>query len=192
MIHNNNEKPQLDNVIMSAIAETLANTHTNLLARVTKVNSKNINCKPVISRVVNGEKRDLPEFANVPIINFLGGTSSIQMPISVGDYCILFVSERCFDTWYIGKDFEKPLDARTHDYSDSIALVGIHNKTGELTIPDIMTFNGDGRLKGDYTILGNLDANTYSTSGVAGVSGTFESKDDKVITVTNGLITEIA
>ena len=172
MVHNNNETPTLENVIMSAIAEALSNTHTNLLAKVTKVNKTTINCKPVMSRVVNKKKIDLPEFAEVPVLNLLGGSSSIQMPISVGDYCILFVSERCFDTWHNGQDFEAPLEARMHDYSDSIALVGIKNKSGELTIPEVITMLGDVLQKGDYTHEGNrTHTGDYSLTGDMTITG---------------------
>ena len=132
MNYNSNENPSIENVLMMAIAEALRNTHTNIIAKVTKVNQKTINCQPVISRVVNDKKIDLPEFAEVPILNFLGGSSSIQMPIAVGDYCILFINERCFDTWYNGQDFEKPLEARIHDYSDAIAFVGLKIKKESL------------------------------------------------------------
>ena len=97
MVYENNEKPTLENVIMSAVAEAMSNTHTTLIAKITKINQTTINCIPVISRVVNSKKIDLPEFAEVPIMNFLGGASSIQMPLAIGDYCILFVNERCFD-----------------------------------------------------------------------------------------------
>jgi len=157
MIYNNTANPTIENVIMSAIANALADTHTNLLAKVTRVNSKTIDCKPVISKVVNKKKIDLPTFIEVPVINFLGGSSSIQMPIEVGDYCILFVSERCFDNWYSGKDFERPLEVRFHDYSDSVALVGLKNKNGELDIPTVITILGDTKTVGNWNMTGDID-----------------------------------
>jgi len=165
-------KPDLESVILSAINEALSNTHTTLIAKVTKVNKTTINCKPVISRVVNNKKVDLPEFIDVPVINFLGGSSSIQMPISVGDYCVLFVSERCFDNWYYGNDFEAPLEERMHDYSDSIAIVGLKNKDGELDIPKVITILGDTYQKGNYTHDGNRVQNgNFTLNGNEEVNG---------------------
>ena len=155
MIFNNNEKPGLESVILGGIAEALRNTHTNVIAKITKINQKTINCKPVISRVVNDKKIDLPEFAQVPILNMLGGSSSIQMPLAVDDYCILFINERCFDGWYNGQDFEKPLEARIHDYSDSIAFVGLKNQAGELDIPTVITILGDAYQEGNYEHVGD-------------------------------------
>lgn len=172
MNYNSNENPSLENVLLMAIAESLRNTHTSLIAKVSKINQKTINCIPVISRVVNDEKIDLPEFAEVPILNFLGGSSSIQMPIAVGDYCILFVSERCFDGWYNGQDFEKPLEARIHDYSDSIAFVGLKNKAGELDIPTVITMLGDTYQEGNYEHKGNRDqTGNYVLTGDFTING---------------------
>lgn len=159
MNSNKNPTVDLETVILNAISEALSNTHTILIAKITKVNKTTINCRPVISRIVNNKKIDLPEFIEVPVINFLGGSSSIQMPISVGDYCVLFVSERCFDNWYIGKDFEPPLEARMHDYSDSIALVGLKNMANELDIPKVIRIIGDTYQKGNYTHDGNRTQN---------------------------------
>ena len=155
MINNNNEQPSLINVITSAINEALANTHTNIIAKVTKVNEFTVNCKPVMSRKIDGRKIDLPEFAEVPIVNFLGGSSSFQMPIAVGDYCTLFISERCFDSWYSGADYQMPLEARIHDYSDAVALIGLHNKANELPIPTVITTRGDAYVNGNYIHDGN-------------------------------------
>ena len=175
MNYNSNENPSIENVLMMAIAEALRNTHTNIIAKVTKVNQKTINCQPVISRVVNDKKIDLPEFAEVPILNFLGGSSSIQMPIAVGDYCILFINERCFDTWYNGQDFEKPLEARIHDYSDAIAFVGLKNKEGELDIPTVITMLGDTYQKGNYVHLGDREqTGDYTLTGNQTINGNLQ------------------
>ena len=155
MNYNENSKPTLESTILNSIRGSLVDTHTTLIAKITKVNQKTIDCKPVISRLVNDKTVDLPVFIEVPIINFLGGSSSIQMPLAVGDYAVLFVVERCFDEWYSGNDFKPPLEARIHDYSDCIALVGLKNMSGELDIPTVITMLGDTYQEGDYVHLGN-------------------------------------
>jgi hypothetical protein len=183
MNYNSNENPSIENVLMMAIAEALRNTHTNLIAKVTRVNQKTINCQPVISRVVNDKKIDLPEFAEIPILNFLGGSSSIQMPIAVGDYCILFINERCFDTWYNGQDFEKPLEARIHDYSDAIAFVGLKNKAGELDIPTVITMLGDTYQEGNYVHQGDREqTGDYVLTGDFTINGNTIKNGDLTIT----------
>ena len=156
MKDNSNESLDLLSTITLGITQALSNTHTNLVAKVVKVNAKTIDVQPVIAREVNGKAIPLPVFPEVPIINFLGGSSSIQMPITVGDDCILFVSERCLDNWYFGNDNQKPLSSRMFDYSDSVALVGLKNKASELIIPDTIKITGDTKAIGDWDITGNI------------------------------------
>jgi len=140
-------------VIDKKLEDFQSNLHTILIAKITKVNDKTIDAKPVISRDVDGKKVDLPVFVDVPVINLSGGSSSISFPLSVGDYCLLLVVERCFDTWWNGTDFETPADMRMHDYSDTVALVGL-NKS--LNIPTTTTINGDLIINGNVTINGSL------------------------------------
>lgn len=157
MKDNSNESLDLLSTITLGITQALSNTHTNLVAKVVKVNATTIDVQPVIAREVNGQTKPLPVFPDVPVINFLGGTSSIQMPIAVGDYCILFVNERCLDNWYFGNDNQKPLSSRMFDYSDSVALVGLKNKANELMIPDTIKITGDTKAIGDWDITGNIE-----------------------------------
>lgn len=183
MVISNKEVPTLESVIMSGLRETLKNTHTNLLAIVTKVGVKTISCKPVMSRQVGTEKIDLPEFVEVPIINLLGGSSSIQLPIAIGDYCILFVSEVCIDGWYAGKDFDTPTEPRLHDYSDSIALVGIKNKAGELDIPTVITILGDTYQEGNYEHLGDrLMTGDFTQTGNLDLTGDYTQLGSLTVT----------
>lgn len=155
MKDNSNEALDLLSTISLGIAQALSNTHTNLVAKVVKVNATTIDVQPVIAREVNGQTIPLPVFPDVPVINFLGGTSSIQMPIAVGDYCILFINERCLDNWYFGNDNQKPLSPRMFNYSDSIALVGLKTKANELEIPDRIKMTGDALQLGNYEHQGN-------------------------------------
>ena len=172
MNYNENSKPTLESTILNSIRGAMVDTHTTLIAKITKVNQKTIDCKPVISRLVNNKAVDLPVFIEVPIINFLGGSSSIQMPLAVGDYAVLFVVERCFDEWYSGNDFKPPLEARIHDYSDCIALVGLKNMSGELDIPTVITMLGDTYQEGDYVHLGNrTQTGDYTLTGDFTING---------------------
>lgn len=172
MNYNENSKPTLESTILNSIRGAMVDTHTTLIAKITKVNQKTIDCKPVISRLVNNKAVDLPVFIEVPIINFLGGSSSIQMPLAVGDYAVLFVVERCFDEWYSGNDFKPPLEARVHDYSDCIALVGLKNMQGELDIPTVITMLGDTYQEGDYVHLGNrTQTGDYTLTGDFTING---------------------
>lgn len=159
MKDNSDEALDLLSTITLGIMQSLSNAHTNLIAKVVKVNARTIDVQPVVAREVNGKAIPLPVFPEVPVINFLGGNSSIQMPIAIGDYCILFVSERCIDNWYYGNDNQKPLSNRKFDYSDAVALVGLKNKNGELEIPTTIKIIGNTVCDGNWIINGNLTVN---------------------------------
>jgi hypothetical protein len=132
--------------INSGIAFALSNIHT-----------ATINCKPVINRNINGNNVILPEFIEVPPVFMAGGSSYTAHPITVGDYALLIFTERCFDRWYEGNDFQLPAEYRMHDYSDGFAFVGVFPRSIALTIPDVITQIGDTYQEGDYERKGDLD-----------------------------------
>jgi hypothetical protein len=148
---------ELYETINTALSFALSNLHTSLVCKVTLVNETTISCKPVTNRVVNGESKELPDFIEVPPIFMSGGESYDAMPITVGDYCLLFIAERCFDSWYDGNDFVPPVEMRMHDYSDGFALVGIRNKAGAITIPTVATMQGDREAIGNWDHTGDLE-----------------------------------
>jgi len=150
------ERKQIVDTLMIAIGAALADTHTATIAKVTGVSAKTINCRPVINRVVRGGSIPLPEFVDVPPLFMSGGTSYTAHPIAVGDYCLLIFTERCFDRWYHGQDYQAPLEMRMHDYSDAIAIVGLKPLAGALTIPSVIQQTGDTNQDGDYTHTGSI------------------------------------
>lgn len=207
---------KLFEVIDMAIAEALAGTHTSTVAIITGVNEKTINCQVSISRNFKGEKKDFPEFIEVPVIFMHGGGSYTAYPVAVGDSCLLIFCERAFDNWYAGTNNVLPPEYRMHDYSDGFALVGINNLQNAISIPDVITqvgdafyqgnheHSGDNSQTGNFSLTGNIDhtgntttsgttdSGTYSVGGTPGASGTFISKDDKTVVVQNGLVISIS
>ena len=149
------EKLQLTDIIADAIGEALSNLHTATIAKVTAVQEKTISVQPVINRVVDGNSITLPQFTKVPPLFMQGGGSYTAHPIAVGDYCLLVLTERCFDRWYSGSDFQNPAEFRMHDYSDGIAIVGINPLDGAITIPEVIQHTGDTNQDGNYTHQGD-------------------------------------
>ncbi|EBP0012927.1 hypothetical protein HX37_19425 [Salmonella enterica] len=154
---------ELHDTISLGVGFALADVHTIVVAKITSVNSKTISCVPVINRVVKGESKKLPEFIEVPPVILQGGDSYIAEPIAAGDYCLVLISERCYDAWYAGSDFVSPLEMRMHDYSDGFALCGVNPQATAISIPKhnrMMNGNtdhdGDLNLTGNVTISGNL------------------------------------
>lgn len=151
------QEKQLLDVMMTAIASALSDVHTSTVAKVTAVGTSTISCRPVVNRVVNGESIALPEFVDVPVIVMQGGGSYTAYPVAVGDYCFLVFSERCFDRWWNGQDFQPPLELRMHDYSDGVALVGLNPLASLIPIPATIKQVGDTVQEGDYTHTGDVN-----------------------------------
>ncbi len=147
----------LPDVLNRVIRDALSHVHTVVIAQVTAVNTSTVSVAPVINRVVNGRSLQLPEFAEVPIVFSQGGGSYTAYPIAIGDYCLLLISERCFDRWYIGNDFTSPLEMRMHDYSDGFALVGINPLSTAIAIPTEVQRVGDCTQTGDVTHVGDYE-----------------------------------
>ncbi|HEK6332651.1 TPA: hypothetical protein SO899_004252 [Yersinia enterocolitica] len=201
---------ELHDTIGAGVDFALADVHTIVVAKITAVNDKTISCIPVINRVVKGEGKQLPEFIEVPPVILQGSGSYIAEPIAAGDYCLVLISERCYDDWYAGSDFVPPLEMRMHDYSDGFALCGVNPLSTAISIPKINRMmmgstdhEGDLVLTGNITqssgittlescvVQGQMQYESLLTDGQSGVSGSFRSDDGKTITVTNGIITGI-
>lgn len=202
---------ELHDTISQGVEFALADIHTIVVAKITAVNENTISCIPVINRVVKGRSKQLPEFIEVPPVILQGGSSYIAEPIKPDDYCLVLISERCYDAWYAGSDFVSPLEMRMHDYSDGFALCGVNPSSTAISIPKINRLmkgntdhEGDLVLTGNVTqkggistleeckVIGMMEYGTVRTGGRDGVSGSFRSEDGKTITVTNGIITEIS
>jgi hypothetical protein len=167
-------------VLNAALTFALSNLHTNVVCKVTAVDSKTISCKPVSNRVVQGVSIELPVFIEVPPIFMNGGSSYDAYPITIGDSCLLVVAERCFDAWYGGADFVSPVELRMHDYSDGFALVGIQPKASAITIPQVATMQGDRLAFGDLI-----------RTGRETISGISESQTKVKAPILEGVLTGI-
>lgn len=198
------KKEELTDVLNDAVITALANTHTILIAKVVAVSATTIDVQPVIQRVVDGVGIDLPVFPQVPPVFLSGGASYDAHPIAADDYCLLLVSERCFDRWYMGADNVPPIEQRMHDYSDCFALVGVSPKSMAKTIPTTIERFGDSTVTGAWThtgsysltgpldVAGNTNSTTYSVNGQPGWTGSFATGDSRTVTVVDGLITNVA
>lgn len=158
---------ELHDTIGLGVEFALADVHTIVVAKITVVNDNTISCIPVINRVVKGESKPLPEFIEVPPVILQGGGSYIAEPIKAGDYCLVLISERCYDAWYAGSDFVSPLEMRMHDYSDGFALCGVNPQATAISIPKRnRMMKGDTDHEGDLNLTGNV-----SITGNLSVSG---------------------
>lgn len=139
-------KRELSDVLFDVLETWQAGIHTITVGKVTAVREKTIDVQPVVNSIVDGVSRKLPLLIKVPPVFLTGGASYVALPITVGDYALIFITERSFDRWYAGVDNEPPLEFRMHDYSDGFALVGLEPFASAITIPSETTINGIMRL----------------------------------------------
>lgn len=179
-----------------------------------------INNKVVLGIEKDGNQRltDYPLiFAKV---HFLGwGDVGATFPITQGMEGILLFNDRELETWFLTGEGGNLAYDRCHDLSDAIFICGVHSLPNMIQImldcfhlfygnSDIQikdksiihnsethTFNGNLAITGDTSQTGNITATGTITSAsvvdTSGATGTFISKDDKTITVQNGIIKSI-
>lgn len=184
------QQEELSRIASIVVRNALSNMHTILIARVVKVGTNLIDCQPVINRQVDGKSRTLPLLVDVPPIFLHGGTSYTAHPISIGDYALILINERCYDRWYSGQDEIEPLELRMHDYSDGFALVGVNPLAGLIDIPSLIqiqgdsdqqgnkthtgnyTLTGDMTINGDLIVNGNIECDSFTCNGNGSFTGT--------------------
>ncbi len=81
----------------------------------------------LFKRVLNdGSIADYPVLVDCPVFTLQGGGAALQMPIAAGDQCIVLFADRNLDAWFTNGAAAAPFDARCHDLSDGMCLVGIN------------------------------------------------------------------
>lgn len=74
-----------------------------------------------------------PIVVECPVIILQGGLAVVNMPIIIGDQCMLLFNDRDIDNWYIGSYTSQNNTPRLHSFSDAIALVGLNNLESQIT-----------------------------------------------------------
>lgn len=188
------KKEDILNFAYTAIDEALANIHTVVVVQVESVGEKTINCRPVIARQVGDKAVPLPTFQNVPPVFMRGAGTYTAHPIAAGDFALLLISERCFDSWYGGANDAPPSVFRMHDYSDGFALVGVSPIGSAIDIPtDAVRRVGNSDVTGDYEHDGNYElTGNFTINGnltVNGVGGAGVTMNNTSVVITNGNVT---
>lgn len=100
----------------------------------------------------------------------------ITFPISKGDDCVLLFSDREIESWFINGDAQPVNHQRMHDLTDAFAIFGIRS------LPKMIDVMQDA-LHLNYSKV--IAENFHATNGT---NGTFVSKDNKTITVDDGIV----
>lgn len=101
----------------------------------------------------DGTTSTYPQLLNCPVFTLQGGGASVQLPITIGDTCLVIFSDRNLDAWEQNGKLAPPLDGRAHDLSDAIALVGL-NWSSDKTIPHVSSTEARFILKDGTTKVG--------------------------------------
>lgn len=85
-------------------------------------------------KLMDGTIQSYPQIIDLPVFTLQGGGGSLQFPIAAGDQCIVLFADRRLDEWFQSGQEAVPGDARMHDLSDGIALVGLNALNSALPI----------------------------------------------------------
>lgn len=150
------EQRKITDALNDTVTKALRELSTVLQSKVTAITGNTISVLPTGGKTVGGQNVAYPEFKEViPLVLYGGGSYDIY-PIAVGDSALLLVADGSLDEWYAGDDASVPLDTRSHDYTDCIAIVGIRPLASALPIPETsIKRNGDSDVIGDYDHTGD-------------------------------------
>lgn len=70
----------------------------------------------------------LPLLDGVPVVFLGGGDFTTTYPIRQGDECVVTVSSRCIDDWWLLGGIQTQAEFRMHDLSDAFAFVGVRSR----------------------------------------------------------------
>lgn len=127
-----NLPPNLDVVLSDLKREIFATLNCVQVGRITKVtgDEQSVEVQLQIRQpLIDGSSVAVPVLVDVPFFVLQGGSAFINMPVSIGDYCIVLFNDRDIDTWWTSDGVSDPNTTRKHNLSDGIALVGINPKT---------------------------------------------------------------
>jgi len=110
-----------------------------------------------------GEIHDYPLLVDVPLFIYTGAGARITMPVAPGDTCLVFFSDRDYDTCWATGAAAVPNSARKHSIADGFALVGFRtraNKLPDYNTTDIALQNNGGKLTiGEKITIANTTQN---------------------------------
>lgn len=177
--------PDLAELFSRRIEEGIADVNCVAIGTIRKFNAAKQTAEIDIAYkgIFNGSLVTYPTLVDCPVFFLTGGIGAITLPVAPGDTCLVLFNDRSIDSWFVGGGTGTAPDSeRMHDLADGIALVGIRSLKGVL--PNF-TLGGIEIRHPMITLNGNVNATT-------GASGTFTTADGQVITVTDGLITDIS
>lgn len=197
----------LNNVLIDKISMGIQNVIPAIVQSYDKVTNRAI-VKPAITGVASqGQKISKEPYIDIPVLNLSGGGFVISFPIKQGDIGWLVACDRNISIFKQNLEESAPNDYRKHKFEDGFFIPDkinntptkdnsliIQNSAGtvsiELTetgvnISGITDVTGNTTITGNTSVVGSLTVST-------GATGSFTTKDNKSVTVTNGIVTSIS
>lgn len=165
--------PKLEEVLSRTIQYRLEDLHVCIPAEVTAYDAatQKASVKPLVQRVLvdldgNESLEGFPVIPSVPVMWPRAGGFFMVMPLAVGDLVMLVFADRSLDLWLIGSGSEtNPIDLRTHDLSDAVAIPGLYPFSKALNAEDAATRNMVlGEAGGPQVHIGNGQVNLFEAS----------------------------
>ena len=115
--------------------DTLDTINCHQVGEIVSFNSSTQTAEVEIKMLIpyNGELKKYPILLDCPCIVLGGGKGRITFPISKGDPCLVLFNDRDIDNWYSSGQTIQPRTNRMHNFADGIALVGLHNKSNQIS-----------------------------------------------------------
>lgn len=110
---------------------------------------------------------DLPTICDVPIMFPRFGEFMMTMPVAVDDTVLLVFCDRSIDKWKTNGGNVDPIDLRSHDISDAVAIPGLYPKPEVL--PSTLTSGMALGKIGDTTLQIHIDGTSINLGGPGAV-----------------------
>jgi len=130
------QDPGLYDLLRSHKTEIMRGLHVHKIGEIQSFDStkKTAEIQILFKRVLPDDSiESFPVLVDCPVVTIQGGGGSLAFPIVKGDQCLVMFSDRNIDAWFTNGAEAAPYDARCHDLSDGIAIVGLNALTSTLT-----------------------------------------------------------
>lgn len=186
--------PELSDVLALQKTDVFASLNCVKVGRITKFDGteKTAQIQILFKRQYpDGTAASYPVLLDCPVFTLQGGGAYVQMPIAVGDHCMVLFSDRSLDDWFQNGSEAIPSNPRMHDISDGIAIVGLNplSNSGPVTPTDKVLISYQGTslalAAGGVTFNGTGGAEIDLAAGIV----TIKNMTTTLLTLINGFIT---
>lgn len=115
-----------------------------------------VDVQPILARRYdNGDDQEYPPILSVPVVFQSSSTSGMTYPVNVGDAVLCVFSKVGTDTFRAAEDNDItiPVDFRSFDYRDAVAIPGLFSFAQAINNPEKYTLSHDTR---DLNITHNI------------------------------------